>query len=80
MAKKLTEEQILERRAKQKLYYQKPEVRAKKLAYNKKRYAENSEKILAKRAINRANNKDAINARARQIYREFVLTNVQNNK
>lgn len=37
MAKKLTEEQILKRRASQKLYYQKPEVRKKKLAYGKKR-------------------------------------------
>lgn len=80
MAKKLPEEQILKRRASQKLYYQKPEVRAKKLAYGKKRYKEKSAEILAKQAIYRANNKDAINARARQIYREFTLTNPQNNK
>jgi hypothetical protein len=75
--KQLTLEQILKRRASQKLYYLKN--REKKLAYCKQRYAENSEKILAQQAIYRANNKDAINARARQIRREFTLTNPQNN-
>ncbi len=79
MPKKLTEKQILKRRASQKLYYQKPEVRAKKLAYGKKRYKEKSTEILAQQAIYRANNKDAINARARQIYREFARTNPQTN-
>jgi len=80
MAKKLTEEQILKRRASQKKYYQKPEVREKKLAYGKKRYKEKSTAILAQQAIYRAKNKDAINARARQIYREFTLTNPYNNQ
>ena len=80
MAKKLTDEQILKRRVSQKLYYQKPEVRKRKLAYGKKRYAEKSTEILAQQAIYRAKNKDAINARARQIYKEFTLTNSNNNK
>lgn len=77
MSKQLTEEQIAKRRASQKEWYQKN--REKKLAYCKNRYKEKSTEILAQQAIYRANNKNAINARARQIYREFTLTNPQNN-
>lgn len=68
MPKKLTEEQILKRRASQKLYDLK--IREKKLAYCKKRYKEKSEKILAQQATYRAKNRDVINARQRARYHD----------
>jgi len=73
MPKKLTKEQILKRQASQKLYYQKPEVRAKKPAYCKKRYAEKSAEILTQQATYRANNREAINARQRERYHDKQL-------
>jgi hypothetical protein len=71
MPKKLTEEQILKRRASQKLYYLK--IRKKKLAYCKNRYNEKSEKILAQQANYRAENRDVINAKQRARYHEKRL-------
>lgn len=68
MAKKLTEEQILKRRASQKLYYLKN--REKKLAYCKNRYNKNPTKILEQQSNYRAENKDVINAKQRARYQD----------
>ncbi len=77
MAKKFTEEQILKRRASQKLYYQK--IREKKLAYCKNRYNEKSQEILEQQANYRAENRDVINAKQRARYHADKVATLQNN-
>ncbi len=75
--KKLTKEQILKRRASQKIYYLK--IREKKLAYWKQRYAEKYTKIIAQQAIYRAKNREAINAKQRARYHAKKLAILQQN-
>lgn len=71
MSKKLTEEQILKRRASQKrAYHRNPEP---KRASSRQRYKENSPAILAQQATYRAENREAINARKRERYHEKRL-------
>ena len=71
MAKQLTEEQILKRRASQKrAYHSNPEP---KRASSRRRYRENSPAMLARQANYRAENRDVINAKQRAKYRERRL-------